>query len=267
MAFVELKWKSELLGRETITRVLVPEVGAPPYATLYLLHPLNEDSSYWLTKTKLETLVRDLPLLVVMPNGDRGFYTDHEKGPPYARYIGEEVVDLIDRAYPTRSERSGRAIGGVSMGGYGALRVGLGYSDRFCSIHSHGGSLDRDVEFKLNPAERIGIMKTRPDSFILEMRRVFGERPRGTKHDVLRLAIEASQRGSLPRLWIDCGVDDYLISGTRALHRELVAADIPHMYHEVSGGHASGYTTEQFDTALKFHVTNLGLTATSPGFQ
>lgn len=257
MALGEVHWKSELLGRETTLRVLTPEVGAPPYATLYLLHSLNDDSSAWLKKTQIESLVRGLPLLVVMPDGDRGFYTDNEDGPPYARHIGEELVDFVDRTYPSRAERAGRAIGGVSMGGYGALRVGLGYAERFCSIHSHSGSLDRGVEFKLNPAERTGIMKHRPDSFILEMRRIFGEQPNGTKHDVLKLAVDAKQQGSLPQLWIDCGVDDYLISGTRAFHRELQAADIPHVYHEFAGAHDWNYVDQHIEAALTFHVSNL----------
>ncbi len=263
MALAEVHWKSELLGRETIMRVLTPQVGAPPYATLYLLHSLNEDSSAWITKTKIESLVRTLPLLVIMPDGHRGFYTDNEEGPPHARHIGEELVAFVDRTYPTRAERAGRAIGGVSMGGYGALRVGLGYAERFCSIHSHAGSLDHDVEFKLNPAERTGIMKHRPDSFILEMRQIFGERPKGTKHDVLRLAMEAKQRGQLPNLWIECGVDDYLITGTRAFHRELDVAKIPHVYREIPGAHDLDYSDEDLGAAIHFHRSNLHLTPNS----
>lgn len=259
MALAEVHWKSEHLGKETTMRVLTPEVGAPPYATLYLLHSLNDDSSAWIKKTKIESLVRSLPLLVVMPDGYRGFYTDNEEGPPYARHIGEELVDFVDRTYPTRPERSSRAIGGVSMGGYGALRIGLGYAERFCSIHSHSGSLDRSVEFKLNPAERTGIMKHRPDSFIVEMRRIFGERPNGTKHDVLKLAVEAKKAGKLPKLWIDCGVEDYLIHGTRAFHRELDASAIRHFYRELPGSHDSEYQSVDLEAALAFHTTNLSL--------
>ena len=145
------------------------------------------------------------------------------------------------------------------MGGYGALRVGLGYSDRFCSIHSHSGSLDRSIEFMLNPAERTGIMKRRPDSFILEMRRIFGERPNGTQHDVLKLALDAKQHGTLPELWIDCGTDDYLIEGNRAFHRELDDAQIPHAYHEFSGAHGWDYANQHIEAALAFHAANLSI--------
>lgn len=259
MAREEIQWKSDLLARETTMRVIVPQIGTPPFCTLYLLHALNEDSSAWLHKTGIQTLVRHLPLFVVMPDGDRGFFTDNEDGPPYARYVGEEVLEFVERNFPVRRERSGRAIGGVSMGGYGALRIGLGYCDRFCSIHSHSGSLDRGVEFNLDPAKRSGLMKQRPDSFVLEMRRIFGESPTGTKHDVLRLAQEAKQRDQLPGLWIECGVEDYLLNGTRAFHRDLEAANIPHVYREIPGVHDSPYQDGDLKAALEFHVANLGL--------
>jgi len=259
MSWAEVHWKSEILAKETTMQVLIPQVGSPPYATLYLLHSLGDDSYGWLRKTRLQAFVRNLPLLVVMPDGYRGFFTDNEEGPAYAKHVGEELVQFVERSFPVRPERSARAIGGASMGGYGALRVGLAYSDRFCSIHSHSGSLDRSVEFKLNPAERTGIMKQRPDSFIIEMRRIFGERPNGTKHDVLFLAIAAKQRGALPHLWIDCGVDDYLITGTRAFHEELKSAGVSHTYREFPGSHNWDYCNAHIEEALSFHATNLNL--------
>ena len=105
MAWAEVHWKSEILGKETTMQVLTPQVGTPPYPTLYLLHSLNDDSYAWLRKTRIESLVRSVPLLVVMPDGYRGFFTDNEEGPPYARHVGEEVVDFVERTFPVRAER------------------------------------------------------------------------------------------------------------------------------------------------------------------
>jgi putative tributyrin esterase len=122
--------------------------------------------------------------------------------------------------------------------------------------------LDRSVEFILNPADRTEILKRRPDSFIVEMRRIFGERPNGTKHDVLKLALDAKQNGSLPKLWIDCGTEDYLIEGTRAFHCELQAAQVPHVYHEFSGTHGWDYCNQHIDAAFEFHAANLNIAPT-----
>src|SRR4051812_34185422 len=110
MAWAEVHWKSEVLGKETTMQVLIPQVGTPPYPTLYLLHSLNDDSHAWTRKTCIESLVRSLPLLVVMPDGYRGFFTDNEEGPPYAQHIGEEVLSFVERTFPARSERTSRAI-------------------------------------------------------------------------------------------------------------------------------------------------------------
>ena len=121
MAWSTLHWKSDILGKQTTAEVLLPETGKPPYATFYLLHGLSDDSTTWLRRTRLEWYVRDLPLIVVMPSGYRGFYTDNHQGPAYARHIGEELPTFVERTFHAKADRGARAIGGLSMGGYGAL--------------------------------------------------------------------------------------------------------------------------------------------------
>src|SRR2546423_1237759 len=141
MAWSTVHWRSDILGKQTTTQVLLPDGGKPPYATFYLLHGLSDDSTMWLRRSRIEWYVRDLPLIVVMPDGYRGFYTDNEQGPAYARHIGEELPAFIERTFHAKAERGARAIGGLSMGGYGALRVGLGHANRFCSVNSHSGAV------------------------------------------------------------------------------------------------------------------------------
>jgi putative tributyrin esterase len=71
MSWAEVHWESELIGKETTMQVLIPRVGTPPYSTLYLLHALNDDSYAWMRRTRVESLVRSLPLVIVMPDGYR----------------------------------------------------------------------------------------------------------------------------------------------------------------------------------------------------
>lgn len=262
MNWATIRWRSELLEKDTTMQVLLPHVGTPPYPTLYLLHSLKDDSTAWLRRTQLECLVERYPVMVVMPDGYRSFYTDHAEGPPFARHIGEEVPAFIERNFPARRERTARAIGGASMGGYGALRVGLGYPEKFCSIHSSAGSLDRRIEFGPSAVAQSEILKHRPPSFIAEMRRIFGERPAGTQHDVLTLAEACKARSVVPNIWIDCGTSDPLLSATRNLHQEFEAASIPHHYAEYEGTHGWEYCAARLSGALQFHFINLGITAT-----
>src|SRR5258708_9071092 len=168
MPWAQVHWKSEVLAKQTSMQVLLPSIGQPPFATLYLLHGLSDDSTIWMRNTRIEWYVRGLPLLVVMPDGYRGFYTNNEEGPAYARHFGEELVAFVERNFPARAERGARAIGGLSLGGYGALRVGLGYSDKFCSIHSHSGALDRDLDLNSYQTKQTSVIKHRPPQFFPE---------------------------------------------------------------------------------------------------
>ena len=96
------------------------------------------------------------------------------------------------------------SIGGLSMGGYGALRAALRYPDVFSSATSHSGALfhgSHDWTLKDDLGER--------RAFAQEMIHVFGARPEGSSHDLLALARSAQVAGLLPRMRIDCGVDSF----------------------------------------------------------
>ncbi len=99
MALCTLSWKSAVLGKMTTTQVLLPDGKAGPFPVLYLLHGLSDDASTWVRRSRIEVYVKDLPLVVVMPDGYRGFYTNNAEGPAYARHIGEELPGLIERTF------------------------------------------------------------------------------------------------------------------------------------------------------------------------
>lgn len=241
-----IHWKSGVLGKKTAMNVLLPETGDPPFPVFYLLHGRSDDHTAWLVNTRIESHAGKYPMIVVMPDGYLGFYTDIESGTAYARHIGEELVDLIDRTFPTRAEREGRAIGGLSMGGYGALRVGLGHRRRFCSIHSHSGAL-------MHGSRRMTAGRER------HYPEVFGPDPRGTLHDLRHLAEEAAKAGDAPALRIDCGVDDFLIEDNRTYIETLRGTGLPHIYEENEGAHNWEYWDRHIPAALAFHARNLGI--------
>jgi len=259
MAWATLRWKSELLGKQTTAEVLLPEVGRGPFPVFYLLHGLSDDATMWLRRSRLEVYVAGLPLIVVMPDGYRGFYTDNENGPPFARHFGEELPGVIERFFPAISGRDARAIGGLSMGGYGALRVGLDYPDRFCSLNSHSGAFGWAGQTGVDAYRQVAQQRGWSDAFVEEMKRIFGSEPRGSKHDVVKLAIEAKRSGRLPRLRLDCGTEDFLLSDNRRLHADLIAAGVDHQYEEFPGAHTWDYWDLHIREALSFHAESLGI--------
>jgi putative tributyrin esterase len=259
MAWTTIHWKSDLLGKQTTTQVLLPDAGKPPFPVFYLLHGLSDDSTIWMRRTRLEVYAANLPLIIVMPDGYRGFYTDNEEGPPYGRHFGEELPEMIERTFRAKSARAARAIGGLSMGGYGALRVALEYADRFCSVNSHSGALGWGGEPGVTAYRRTARVRGWSEDFVHEMARIFGRSPRGTRHDPRHLARKAKRAGRLPKILIDCGTEDFLIEENRALHADLERMKVPHVYREFPGAHNWDYWDEHVREALAFHARNLGL--------
>jgi S-formylglutathione hydrolase FrmB len=205
---------------------------------MYLLHGLSDDQTIWLRRTRLELYLAGKPLIVVMPDGGRGFYTNHEQGPRWAEHVAVELPTMIEKTFPAIAAREGRFVGGLSMGGYGGLRLGLGYPDRFASAHSHSGA----VLFGSKPQE------------LPERALIVGSNPAGSGHDVLTLANNAKAAGNLPRLRIDCGVDDFLIEDNRSLHQSFTEMQIPHEYQEFPGSHNWDYWDEHIKEAIEFHL-------------
>jgi putative tributyrin esterase len=111
MAFCELRYRSESLGMHTAAHVFLPQRQGP-FATLYLLHGLGGDHTIWQRFTRLESYLEelDLPLIVVAPNGRRGFYVDARQGFAYESSIIKDLIPFIDATFQTRAEREGRAI-------------------------------------------------------------------------------------------------------------------------------------------------------------
>lgn len=247
MIQTEVRFVSRHLGMRVSMNVLLPEFIEGPFATLYLLHGLSDDHTMWHRLTQLETIAWRWPLAIVMPQGFRGFYTRNEASPDYASYIAADVVGEAERIFPLRRERSGRAIAGLSMGGYGALRVGLGWPAMFCSIASHSGAVMYGTtgQRKDGPLTRV------------EYERIFGPSPAGTDHDIVALASRAQQ--DLPAIAIDCGVDDFLLDQNRALHRELTGLRIPHLYEEFPGGHTWDYWNARLPASIARHLDAMGV--------
>jgi S-formylglutathione hydrolase FrmB len=253
MAFSTVHFFSELLGKQVAMNVILPDRGRGPFPVYYLLHGLSDDYTIWHRRTRIEYYVRDLPLIVVMPDGYRGFYTDNEQGPAYAKFFTEELTAFVERVFPARRHRAGRFVGGLSMGGYGAMRLALGYPHLYKSANSHSGALLAGSDPRPQRHEQI------------EFRRIFGARPAGSDHDLLALARRAAKSKQMPRLRIDCGTDDFLIGHNRTFHGALQKLGIAHEYDEYPGAHDWDYWDRHVMRAVRFHMGKMAKEETGGG--
>lgn len=247
MAFATVHYFSRALNKASTLNLIFPDDPAVPrpWSVFYLLHGLSDDQTIWVRRTSIERYVAGLPLVVVMPDGGRGFYTNAKEGPAYEDDLIKDVVALIDRTLPVKAERAGRAIGGLSMGGYGAIKNALKHHDMFASANSHSGA----VGF-LRDGERI--------SKEAEFRRIFGEDGRGGAEDPFAL-VEKIDHGVLPALRLDCGTEDFLLKQNRDFHEHLRSLRIPHEYEEFPGAHEWSYWDKHIQEAIAFHARNLNI--------
>ena len=234
----EESFHSPALSRTMKYRVLLPrdyDASLRRYPVLYLLHGLTGDYRDWTTRTNLAEYTQPLSLIVVMPDGGNQWYTNAADGSArFEDYITTDLPADVVQKYRTVNSRYGRAIAGLSMGGYGALKLALKRPAQFAVAGSFSGAFGATIEGRYD--RMIESVKAEPLS------RIFG--PVGsetrTQNDVLALAAALKPAGS-PYLYIDCGTSDSLIGENRDVVSALQKTGAAYEYHEIAGGHSWDY--------------------------
>ncbi len=111
------------------------EAGPGPYPALLQLHGASEDHTAWITRTMLPVHLEGTPLIVIMPEGARSQWLNRNAHERYEDFLMRDLLPACEEFFPVRADRW--AIGGLSMGGQGALHLGLKYPTRFASIYAH----------------------------------------------------------------------------------------------------------------------------------
>jgi len=232
---------SASLQRDMHYRVLLPrdyEKGGR-FPVLYLLHGLYGDYLNWDTRTGLENYARDLRLLIVMPDADDSWYTNSATVPAdkFEDYIAKDLISEVDAKYQTMRDRSARAVAGLSMGGYAAVKLALKYPDLFAFAGSLSGAL--------NAAQNLDALRPEFRAKLLEVFGSEGNRTRA-ENDVF-LLLDAPHQTPYPYFYLACGTADFFLDTNRVFVRELSSRKIAYEYHETSGAHAREY----WDSALQ----------------
>ena len=257
MAFFDCHFFSDVLGLTVSAHVLVPQKTSAQigmsggevrdrYPTLYLLHGLSDDHTIWSRRTSIERYAAAKNIAVVMPAVARSFYQDMASGPRYWTFVSEELPALTRSFLPLSAERKDTFAAGLSMGAYGALRLGLAKPDAFAAVAGLSGALD--VVRACRTSGRLGSRIS--DREIVSM---FGPdlAPGGTDADLWHLAGQVAQSaGPKPEMFLACGTEDALLEENRAFHRHLETINLPHAYSEGPGDHEWGYWDAQIQQVL-----------------
>ena len=239
----------------------------PPkrYPVLYFLHGLG-DNEQTLFNSGGWTLLEDLrnqhkmgDFLIVAPEGKRSFYINSADGSVrYNDFFLKEFLPHIESKYQVRPRRSGRAISGISMGGYGALRFGFAHPELFSAVSAQSAALITESPQALDSASQTGA----PLAGVLGA--VFG-RPINVPHWNENIPFVLAKRNAAAlrkvAIYFNCGQDDNygFEKGAAALHDELQKEGVKHEYHAYSGDHSLTYFLSHFAEVMEFHSRAFGL--------
>jgi S-formylglutathione hydrolase FrmB len=169
---MELTLRSDALPAPTRVRVLLPSgYGTSPrrrYPVLYLLHGALNDQAAWTQQGDAERLTARYGLIVVMPDsgttgGYADWYNNGRGGPPrWETYHINQLLPFIDRRFRTVQRRTGRAIAGLSMGGFGAMSYAARHPDLFAAAASFSGAVDTNnpLDIAVTPESVFGPRST-----------------------------------------------------------------------------------------------------------
>ncbi|HWS55445.1 MAG TPA: alpha/beta hydrolase family protein [Pyrinomonadaceae bacterium] len=233
------------------------------YPVLFLLHGLGGSANDWVSeRARLAEHAAAHRLIVVVPEGRDNWYTDSATAPreKFESYFIEELLPDVGRRFRTAAGREGRAVAGLSMGGYGALKFGFKHPEKFALAASMSGALGAASWV---PTESLPAF-VRPS-----LARVYGPAgsPTRAANDLFRLAREAAPErvAALPYLYLDCGTEDFLIANNRDFSALLLERKIPHEYRQLPGRHDWPYWDRQVREVLKLASERLAAPAAARG--
>ena len=255
MALIRMNYRSKALKKDVTVNVILPEqpskseraggTGAE-YKTLYLLHGLSGDHDSWIRNTSIERYAKKYGIAVVMPNVNRSWYSDTAYEANYFTFVSRELPEVCRSFFVGMSaRREDNYVGGLSMGGYGAVKLAMVCPESFAGCIALSASLDIT-------------RKGRP--YILnEWRGNFGfgidsaAELEGGENDLFELARRNYEKGaSIPEIYFWCGTEDVLINVNREYHALLDELGMKHVYTESEGDHTWKWWDMHVQNALDY---------------
>ena len=259
MAVLQVNYMSQALWRIVPLQVILPADKADrqgnllpmkPLKTLYLLGGLHGTCTDWVVNTRIRRWAELYNLAVVMPAGDNSFYVDREdSNNRYGEFVGKELVEITRRMFNLSHRREDTFIGGLSMGGFGAIRNGLKYHESFSAIISLSGAMHifEGREDITGQDEKFGAC-------------LFGDMDEAAKSDknprvaaekLIQLKKEKPDT-ALPKIYMATGEEDSLLPSNRVYRKIFEDGGFVLTYIEAPGNHNWVFWDEYIKKAIEW---------------
>ena len=226
------------------------------YPVLFFLHGANENEKRWSTRGRTDLMLDEMiaageigEFIVAIPFGGNSFYTNSVSGNRWEDMVTKEFIPFIESDTRAMATPNARAISGMSMGGYGALKLGMKYPEMFGSVSAHSAMLLDDFESaRVSPRLRQIYLSIFDEIFGISESKVFWN-----DNNPLQIASETDLDGI--RIYFDCGTEDQygFFTGAEQLHEILDARNIDHEFHLYPGTHGWDYARQHTAASLLFH--------------
>lgn len=260
MAVMDLYFDSVSLARTVDVKVVLPndlrdskKEGNAAYErdmkTLILLHGFSGHSGDWLYKSLIQRMAVKYNIAVFMPSGENYFYLDAPgTGKSYGTYVGEELPGYLRKTFHLSGKAEDTYIGGLSMGGFGAIHTGYAYPETFGGIFAFSSALIIHEIAKMKEDDDNGIADYNYYKSVFGNLDLLEESDKNPEILLQKLKVAGK---TPPRLYMACGTEDFLLENNRKFNRFLVENKVDnHVYVEDSGEHEWDFWTKYLEKAL-----------------
>ena len=221
MSRVDFNYQSPALGYRTAVTAIIPSIDwiemmrgveaesfyGRKFPVLWLLHGSSGDNDCWVRFTRLESWAEQYKIAVIMPDCRLSAFCDMDQGPAYYTFVTQELPEVCRSIFPILEGREDTYIGGLSMGGYGALKIGLRNPEAYSLILNLSGGVDRvaHVERTVREGRLTGLHN------LHALRATFGDLSivEGSENDVFALVENLARSGpKKPKIFTSIGTKD-----------------------------------------------------------
>lgn len=264
MAIIQNDFFSRSLARVTGFYMVLPNDMIPEMVgenehykratkTLYLLHGYSGNNRDWLLGSLVQQLSAKYNLAIVMPSGDNSFYLDGKgTGKAYCQYTGKELVEYVRKTYGLSDQREDTLVGGLSMGGFGAIHTGLYFPDTFSKVIALSSALIIHNIENMQEDTKDGVADYDYYTSVFGELSKLGDSVNNPEYLVRALKQEGK---SMPSIYMACGSEDFLIEPNRAFHKFLQEEQVDVTYTESPGVHDWSFWNQYLEPGIEWALS------------